>query len=89
MSADTKVTVIPELRSDDNGDRFLADCLQAKRRLVVAGCAPNTQYKLFRDAFAAQGMDVRADMVPLDIRNMSTEEAVGKLATALHATGLV
>ena len=37
MSADTKVMAIPELRSEDNGDCFLADCLQAKRPLVVAG----------------------------------------------------
>jgi hypothetical protein len=76
----------PQLCEED-GDRFLADILQAKRPLVIAGCAPNMQYKLFRDAFAAQDMDVRRDMVPLDIRDMTTDEAVEKVATALRQMG--
>lgn len=77
----------PQLCEKD-GDRFLADLLRAKRPLVIAGCAPNMQYKLFRDAFAAQGMDVKADMVPLDIRDMSTDDAVKKVAEALRAMGV-
>ncbi len=77
----------PQLCEED-GDRFLADFLQAKRPVVVAGCAPTMQYKLFRDAFTAQDMDVRADMVPVDIRDMTTEEAVGRVAAALQAMGL-
>ena len=48
----------PQLCEED-GDRFLADLLQAKRKLVIAGCAPNMQNKLFRDAFEAAGMDVK------------------------------
>jgi heterodisulfide reductase subunit A-like polyferredoxin len=77
----------PQLCEED-GDRFLADLLRAKRPLVIAGCAPNMQYKLFRDAFAAQGMDVRKDMVPLDIRDMPTDEAVQKVADALRGMGV-
>lgn len=76
----------PQLCEED-GDRFLADFLQAKRPLVVAGCAPTMQYKLFRDAFASRGMDVRRDMVPLDIRDMTTDEAVEKVAAALRGMG--
>jgi len=74
----------PQLCEED-GDRFLADFLKAHRRVVVAGCAPNMQYKLFRDAFAAAGLDVQADLVPLDIRDMTTDEAVQKVAAALAA----
>ena len=33
-----------------------------QRPLVIAACAPNMQNKMFRDAFAAEGMDVKKDM---------------------------
>ena len=77
----------PQLCEED-GDRFLADSLRAKRPLLIAGCAPNMQYKLFRDAFAAKGMDVKTDMVPLDIRDMSTDAAFDKVAGALQKMGV-
>ena len=77
----------PQLCEVD-GDRFLADVLQAKRPLVIAACAPNMQYKMFRDAFSEKGMDVKRDMLPLDIRDMSTDEAVRKVASALPAMEL-
>ncbi|MCL4499020.1 MAG: hypothetical protein M1335_02090, partial [Chloroflexi bacterium] len=64
----------PQLCEVD-GDRFLADFLQAKRPLVIAACAPNMQYKMFRDAFAEKGMDVKRDVTALDIRDMTTAEA--------------
>lgn len=74
----------PQLCEED-GDRFLADLLQAKRPLIVAGCAPNMQYKMFRDAFAAEGMDVKTALTPLDIRDMTTDEAFETVAAALQA----
>jgi heterodisulfide reductase subunit A-like polyferredoxin len=77
----------PQLCEED-GDRFLADFLEAKRPLVIAGCAPNMQYKLFRDAFAEKGLDAKKDMLPLDIRDMTTDDAVGKVAKALDHMGL-
>ena len=67
----------PQLCEED-GDRFLADFLQAKRPLVIAACAPNMQYKMFRDGFTEKGMDVKRDMTPLDIRDMTTDEAIEK-----------
>ncbi|MCE5322543.1 hypothetical protein LLG46_04410 [bacterium] len=76
----------PQLCEED-GDRFLADMLKAGRKLVIAGCAPNMQMKLFRDAFEAAGMDVKTDMVPLDIREMTTDEAVDKVSKALTEMG--
>jgi heterodisulfide reductase subunit A-like polyferredoxin len=77
----------PQLCEQD-GDRFLADFLQAKRPLVIAACASNMQYKMFRDAFSAQGMDVKRDMTPMDIRDMSTDAAIAKVAAALHEMGV-
>jgi len=77
----------PQLCEQD-GDRFLSDFLQAKRPVIIAGCAPNMQYKLFRDAFAAKEMDVKTDMVPLDIRDMSTDDAIAKVAAKLKEMGV-
>jgi len=77
----------PQLCEED-GDRFLADILKAGRKLVIAGCAPNMQMKLFRDAFETAGMDIKTDMVPLDIREMTTEEAVQKVSKALSEMGV-
>ena len=76
----------PQLCEED-GDRFLADLLQAKRKLVIAGCAPNMQTKLFRDAFKAAGLDVKADLIPIDVRDMTTDEAVEKVRKAMLSAG--
>jgi hypothetical protein len=37
---------------------------------------------------AEKGMDVKRDMTPLDIRDMSTEEAVQKVASAVREMGV-
>jgi len=67
---------------------FLPISFRRSDRWSSAACAPNMQYKMFRDAFAEKGMDVKRDMTPLDIRDMSTEEAVQKVASALHEMGV-
>ena len=80
--------VHPQLCEED-GDRFLADFLKGRRKVIVAGCAPNMQYKLFRDAFTEAGMDVNRDLIPLDIREMTTREAVEKVKEALSELGVI
>ncbi len=77
----------PQLCEED-GDRYLADILRAKRPLVIAGCTPNMQYKMFRDAFAGQELDVKRDMHPVDIRDMTTDAAVEKVTAALREMGV-
>ena len=77
----------PQLCEED-GDRFLADMLQAKRKLIVAGCAPNMQIKMFRDAFADAGMDIKTDLVPLDVRDMTLDQAFEKVEKALETMGV-
>ena len=76
----------PQLCEED-GDRFLADFLKGGRPVVIAGCAANMQRKLFRDAFRAAGMSVETDLTPLDVRDMTTDEAVDKVAAALETKG--
>lgn len=78
----------PQLCEED-GDRFLADYLKSGRKTIIAGCAPNMQYKLFRDSFAEAGLDVKEDLVPLDVRDMTTQEAVDKVRGALDEMGVV
>ena len=77
----------PQLCEED-GDRFLADYLRGKRKVIVAACAPNMQFKMFRDAFEAAGMDVKKDLIPLDIRDMTTDEAIEKVRGALAELGV-
>ena len=72
----------PQLCEVD-GDRFLADFLKARRKLVIAACAPNMQRKMFQKAFADAGLDIEKDAVMLDIRDMTTEKAVQKVQSAL------
>ena len=73
----------PQLCEED-GDRFLVDFLKAHRKVVIGGCAPNMQIKLFRDAFKESGLDVSKDLVPVDVRDMTTEQAIEKVASALE-----
>lgn len=73
----------PQLCEED-GDRFLEDYLRSERKYMVAGCAPNMQYKLFRDAFKKAGLDVKTDLIPLDIREMTTDEAVNLVEKTLN-----
>lgn len=77
----------PQLCEED-GDRFLADFLQAHRKVVIAACAPNMQRKMFKDAFKAAGLDLEKDTVMLDIRDMTNQKAMKKVAKALSDMGL-
>lgn len=72
----------PQLCEVD-GDRFLAEFLKTHRKIIVAGCAPNMQVKMFKDAFKEAGMDVTKDLIPLDIRDLTTDQAVDKVESAL------
>jgi len=72
----------PQLCEED-GDRFLMDFLKSHRKVVFGGCAPNMQNKLFRDAFTASGLDVTKDLTAIDVRDMTTDQAVEKVSQAL------
>lgn len=77
----------PQLCEED-GDRFLADFLKAGRKVIIAGCAPNMQMKLFKQAFKDAGLDVEKDAIPIDIRKLTNEEAIAKVVETLKDLGL-
>lgn len=72
----------PQLCEED-GDRFLKDFLKSKRKVVIGACAFNMQRKMFKDAFAEAGMDVTTDLTAIDVRDMTTDQAVDKVSAAL------
>ena len=73
------ISLHPQLCADD-GDQYLKVLLSNKNigKLYIAACDPLMQQKMFRDAFEAAGFD-KANHVPLDIRNKTTEEAVAAI----------
>ena len=77
----------PQLCEED-GDRFLADFLKAHRKVVIGACAPNMQRKMFKQAFKDAGLDLETDAVMLDIRDMTNQQAMKKVAKALNDMGL-
>jgi len=70
------VALHPQLCSDD-GDEFLKVLLSGKNidRLIVAGCDPVMQRKMFKGAFEEAGFSPEK-LVSVDIRNMTTEQAI-------------
>ena len=42
------------------------------------------QMKLFRDAFKESGLDISKDLIPIDVRDMTTDQAVEKVSAALE-----
>ena len=76
----------PQLCEVD-GDRFFSEHLKAGRKYVIAGCAPNMQCKLFKDAFTKAGLDVNRDLISLDVRNMTTQEAFDAVKKKLEEAG--
>ena len=73
----------PQLCEED-GDRFLMDFLKSHRSVVIGGCAPNMQAKLFRDAFKASGLDITKDLTAIDVRDMTTDQAIEKVSEAIE-----
>nr|MDO8116100.1 hypothetical protein [Candidatus Sigynarchaeota archaeon] len=73
----------PQLCEED-GDRFLNDFLRPGRKYLIGACAPNMQKKMFRDAFKQANLDIEKDLIPLDIRDMTTDEAVGAVQKKLE-----
>jgi len=69
---------------DEDGERFLAEFLKKNRKYLVAGCAPIMQRKLFKDSFANAGLDINKDLIPIDARNMTTQDALALVKKTLE-----
>ncbi len=75
------VAIHPQLCATD-GDKFLTTLLTGGEtdELYVAGCDPTMQVKMFRDALDASRFS-KEHIHGVDIRNMSTEQAVDSIKT--------
>ena len=71
----------PQLCVDD-GERFLLEILKPDTLYIIGACDPRMQKKMFRDAFEKSGTDFGRQVVPLDLRSMSTEAAIVKVKDA-------
>jgi heterodisulfide reductase subunit A-like polyferredoxin len=87
MELPVKYGVIHPQLCEDDGDRYLESTLNVGEKVIVAGCAPAMQYKLFRDAFEKAGLNAEKDLIPLDVRDMTTDEAFEKVMNAMKENG--
>ena len=78
----------PQLCVDD-GDRFWEDILKPESVYVVGGCDPRMQKKMFRNAFEKKGVDFDKQVIPLDLRNITTEEAISRVKAAFEGSSKV
>lgn len=78
--------VHPQLCVDD-GDRFFRDYLKdgpTNIIYIIGACDPKMQRRLYREAFESKKLDMDKNLISLDLRNMSTEEAMRKVAEAVE-----
>jgi len=78
--------VHPQLCVDD-GDRFWQDYVKPGHTYIVGGCDPKMQRKMFKDAFAGASGAFDEQVIPLDLRNMSTDDAYNKVTEAVAQLG--
>ena len=76
--------VHPQLCVDD-GDRFIKDYIKPGVKYVIGACDPKMQKKMFKDAFAEAQANFDDQVIALDLRNMTTEEAINKVKEALSS----
>lgn len=76
--------VHPQLCVDD-GERFWEYFAKPGQKYLVGGCDPRMQRKMYKDALEKVGVDFDAQITALDLRNMSTEDAIQKVGQALTA----
>jgi len=75
--------VHPQLCVED-GDRFWHDYAKPGVKYIVGACAPIMQRKMFKDALDDVDVDFDEAVIPLDLRDISTVEAMDKVAKAVE-----
>jgi heterodisulfide reductase subunit A-like polyferredoxin len=71
----------PQLCVDD-GDRFFQEVLKPGALYIIGACDPRMQKKMFRDAFEKAGIDFDKQVIPLDLRTLTSEQAIEKVKEA-------
>lgn len=77
--------VHPQLCVDD-GDRFIKDYIKPGIKYVIGACDPKMQKKMFKDAFSEASGNFDEQVIALDLRNMTTEQAINKVKEALSSS---
>lgn len=75
--------VHPQLCVDD-GDAFWRDYAKPGFTYVVGGCDARMQRKMYKDALSEVGIDFDKQIVPLDLRNLTTPEAIERVKKAVE-----
>ena len=75
--------VHPQLCVDD-GDAFWRDYAKAGVKYVVGGCDPRMQRKMYKDALDEMGISFDDQVVALDLRNLTTPEAIERVTQAVE-----
>ena len=78
--------VHPQLCVDD-GDAFWRDYAKPGVKYIVGGCDPRMQRKMYKDAVADVGVSFEQQIVPLDLRNLTTAEAIERVKKAVEEVG--
>ncbi len=73
----------PQLCVDD-GERFFQEILKPDTIYIVGACDPRMQKKMFRDAFEKAGVSFDQQVIPLDLRTLTTEQALEKVKQAFE-----
>ena len=50
----------------------------------MGGCDPRMQRKMYKDALTDVGVNFEEQIVPLDLRNMTTSEAIERVKKAVE-----
>lgn len=75
--------VHPQLCVDD-GDRFILDYIKPGIKYVIGACDPKMQKKMFDKAFSNAGGNYDEQVTPLDLRNMTTQNAMNKVKETME-----
>jgi heterodisulfide reductase subunit A-like polyferredoxin len=75
--------VHPQLCVDD-GDAFWRDYAKPGVKYIVGGCDARMQRKMYKDALQDVGVSFEEQIVPLDLRNLSTADAMAKVTKAVE-----
>ena len=75
--------VHPQLCVDD-GDAFWRDYAKPGVKYVVGGCDARMQRKMYKDALSEVGIGFENQIVPLDLRNLTTPEAMERVKKAVE-----
>ena len=75
--------VHPQLCVDD-GDAFWRDYAKEGVKYVVGGCDPRMQRKMYKDALDEVGVSFEEQVIALDLRNLTTPEAIEQVTQAIE-----